>query len=70
MRTGYSVTKVAAFCGLGIIRPLSELPPDTIAVDLGAALGVLQGIAWLAVAFCLCRGLPVIAAGVPRLRGA
>jgi phosphatidylglycerophosphate synthase len=70
MRTGYSVTKVAAFCGLGIIRPLSELPPGTIGVDLGAALGVLQGIAWLAVAFCLCRGLPVIAAGVPRLRDA
>jgi phosphatidylglycerophosphate synthase len=70
MRTGYSVTKVAAFCGLGIIRPLSELPPGTTGVDLGAALGVLQGIAWLAVAFCLCRGLPVIAAGVPRLRDA
>ena len=70
MRTGYSITKVAAFCGLGIIRPLAELPPGTIDVDLGAARGVLQGIAWLAVAFCLCRGLPVIAAGVPRLRDA
>ena len=70
MRTGYSVTKVAAFCGLGVIRPLSELPPGTIGVDLGAVLGVLQGIAWLAVAFCICRGLPVIAAGVPRLRDA
>jgi phosphatidylglycerophosphate synthase len=70
MRTGYSVTKVAAFCGLGVIRPLSELPPGTIGVDLGAVLGVLQGIAWLAVAFCICRGLPVIAAGMPRLRDA
>jgi phosphatidylglycerophosphate synthase len=70
MRTGYSITKVVAFCGLGLIRPLSELPPGTIALDLGAVLGGLQGIAWLAVAFCIFRGLPVIAAGVPRLRGA
>src|SRR5688500_14536317 len=55
MRTGYSVTKITAFCGLGIIRPLLECPPGTIGVDLGVVVGVLQGIAWLAVAFCLCR---------------
>jgi hypothetical protein len=70
MRSGYSVTKIAAFCGLALTRALGSFPPGTISVDLGVALGVLQGIAWLAVAFCLCRGLPVLAAGVPRLRGA
>jgi phosphatidylglycerophosphate synthase len=58
MRTGYSVTKIVAFCGLALTR----------ALDLAVGLDVLQGIAWVAVAFCLCRGLPVIAAGFPRLR--
>jgi phosphatidylglycerophosphate synthase len=71
MRTGYSVTKIAAFCGLALARALSGFPPERVgAIDLAAALGVLQGIAWLAVVFCLCRGLPVIVAGVPRLRDA
>lgn len=68
MRTGYSVTKVTAFCGLAMAEALSGFPPG---IALGNAAGsmpvVLQAIVWLAVIFCLCRGLPVIVAGVPRL---
>jgi phosphatidylglycerophosphate synthase len=71
MRTGYSVTKVTAFCGLALAEALSGLPPETgLGNVVAPVLGVLQVIVWLAVIFCVCRGLPVIIAGVPRLRGA
>ena len=71
MRTGYSVTKVTAFCGLALAEALSGFPLDAMLGSLVAPLlGVLQVIVWLAVIFCIFRGLPVIIAGVPRLRGA
>jgi phosphatidylglycerophosphate synthase len=71
MRTGYSVTKVTAFCGLALVEALSGFPS-------GAALGSavvplldgLQVVAWSAVIFCVFRGLPVLIAGIPRLRDA
>jgi phosphatidylglycerophosphate synthase len=55
MRTGYAVTKVVAFCGLALTRALAGFgrPVDTL-------LQVFQGVAWLAVFFCVFRGLPVI----------
>jgi hypothetical protein len=55
MRTGYAVTKVVAFCGLALTRALAGVgrPVDTL-------LQVFQGVAWLAVFFCVFRGLPVI----------
>ncbi len=65
MRTGYSVTKVTAFCGLALVEALSAPPPGAL---LGAALAPMlsgvQVIAWLAVFLCVCRGLPVILTGV------
>ncbi len=65
MRTGYSVTKVTAFCGLALVQALSAAPPGAL---LGAALAPMlsgvQVIAWLAVFLCVCRGLPVILTGV------
>jgi phosphatidylglycerophosphate synthase len=71
MRTGYSVTKVTAFCGLALAEALSGFPPEaTLGNVVAPVLGGLQVIVWLAVIFCVCRGLPVIIAGVPRLRGA
>ncbi len=70
MRTGYSLTKIAAFCGLALARALARFPEQAAAIDLPAMLDVLQAIAWLAVGFCLSRGIPVIVAGVPRLRDA
>ncbi|HEY9014401.1 MAG TPA: CDP-alcohol phosphatidyltransferase family protein [Gemmatimonadales bacterium] len=50
MRTGYAVTKVVTFCGLALAQALS-LPGLTRA---------MQVTAWMAVAFCVFRGLPVI----------
>ncbi|MGH7579064.1 MAG: CDP-alcohol phosphatidyltransferase family protein [Gemmatimonadales bacterium] len=71
MRTGYSVTKVTAFCGLALAESLSGFPPGT-ALESAAApmLDALQPVVWLAVALCVCRGMPVLFAGLPRLRRA
>ncbi len=67
MRTAYSVTKVTAFCGLAMAEALSGFPAD---MALGAAassmVAILQVIVWLAVIICVCRGLPVVLAGVQR----
>jgi phosphatidylglycerophosphate synthase len=71
MRTGYSVTKVVAFCGLALAEALSGFPPEsTPGITAGSMLGGLQVIVWLAVIFCIGRGLPVILGGLPRLRDA
>ena len=71
MRTGYSVTKVTAFCGLALAEALSDFPEGTaLRAAVGSMLAVLQVIVWLAVIFCVGRGLPVILAGLPRLRDA
>jgi phosphatidylglycerophosphate synthase len=71
MRTGYSVTKVVAFCGLALAEALSGFPAESVpGITAGSMLGGLQVIVWLAVIFCIGRGLPVILAGLPRLREA
>jgi phosphatidylglycerophosphate synthase len=71
MRTGYSVTKVTAFCGLALAEALAGFPAGAgLGAAVGSMLAVLQVIIWLAVIFCLSRGLPVILAGLPRLRDA
>jgi phosphatidylglycerophosphate synthase len=71
MRTGYSVTKVVAFCGLALAEALSGFPPESApGITAGSMLGGLQVIVWLAVIFCIGRGLPVILGGFPRLRDA
>ena len=62
MRTGYSVTKVTAFCGLALAEALSGFPVE-------ATVG-LHVIVWSAVILCVVRGLPVLIAGIPRLRDA
>jgi phosphatidylglycerophosphate synthase len=71
MRTGYSVTKVTAFCGLALAEALSGFPAEaTLGISVAPMLGVLQVIVWSAVIFCVARGLPVLVAGLPRLRDA
>jgi phosphatidylglycerophosphate synthase len=68
MRTGYSVTKVTALCGLALAEALAGFPAETVPANAaGSMLGTLQAIAWLAVIFCIGRGLPVLLAGLPRL---
>jgi phosphatidylglycerophosphate synthase len=71
MRTGYSVTKVTAFCGLALVEALSGLPAQsTMGMSVGPMLGALHVVAWSAVILCVFRGLPVLIAGIPRLRDA
>jgi CDP-diacylglycerol---glycerol-3-phosphate 3-phosphatidyltransferase len=71
MRTGYSLAKVVAFGGLALAHALAGFPPE-IGLERVAApmLAALQPVVWLAVALCVFRGLPVLLAGIPRLRGA
>jgi phosphatidylglycerophosphate synthase len=70
-RTGYSVTKLMAFCGLALAEALSGFPAGaTLGISVAPMLAVLQVIAWSAVIFCVCRGLPVLVGGIPRLRDA
>ena len=71
MRTGYSLAKVVAFGGLALANALAGFPPETGLERVAAPmLAALQPVVWLAVALCVVRGLPVLLAGIPRLRGA
>jgi CDP-diacylglycerol--glycerol-3-phosphate 3-phosphatidyltransferase len=61
MRTGYAVTKVLTFCGLALAQAISGFPPETtVSPAVPSMMSVLLVIAWLAVVFCVFRGLPVI----------
>jgi phosphatidylglycerophosphate synthase len=61
MRTGYAITKTTTFCGMALAQAFRGFPPETRAARVvPAMMTVLQVIAWLAVVFCVFRGLPVI----------
>ncbi|HEY5939688.1 MAG TPA: CDP-alcohol phosphatidyltransferase family protein [Gemmatimonadales bacterium] len=61
MRTGYAVTKTTTFCGLALAQAFMGFPHGTpVARAVPSMMAVLQVTAWLAVAFCVFRGLPVI----------
>lgn len=61
MRTGYALTKIVTFLGLALVQAWHGMPPR--------ALPLLQGIAWLALGFCVFRGLPVIVSSLRRYWG-
>ena len=70
MRSGYAVTKVATFCGLALAQAFGGLSPETPwARMVPTMLEVLRVTAWLAVAFCIFRGLPVIISSLRRFWG-
>jgi CDP-diacylglycerol--glycerol-3-phosphate 3-phosphatidyltransferase len=61
MRTGYAVTKTTTFCGLALAQAFGGFPHATpLARAVPSMMLALQVTAWLAVAFCVFRGLPVI----------
>ena len=67
MRTGYAVTKVVTFCGLALAQASGGFPPDTgVAQAVPTMMTVFRVTAWLAVAFCIFRGLPVIISSLRR----
>jgi len=61
MRVGYSASKVATFCGLALAQAFAGFPSAAPPGRWAAPLLVLfRSIAWVAVGFCVFRGLPVI----------
>jgi phosphatidylglycerophosphate synthase len=70
MRTGYAITKVVTFCGLALAQAFNGFPPETaVAGSVPPMMTLLRGTAWLAVAFCVFRGLPVIISSLRRYWG-
>jgi phosphatidylglycerophosphate synthase len=70
MRTGYAVTKVVAFCGLALAQAFTGFPAEGWpARSVPTMMTVFQIAAWLAVAFCVFRGLPVIISSLRRYWG-
>ena len=71
MRTGYSLSKTVAFVGLALAQALAGFPAGGRAATLGAQMGeVSRGVAWIAVIFCVLRGLPVVIHGFKEHWGA
>jgi hypothetical protein len=65
MRTGYSVSKVVAFSGLALVHALGGFEPAPASEGaLADFLEVLRVVAWIAVGFCVFRGIPVIVRAV------
>jgi CDP-diacylglycerol--glycerol-3-phosphate 3-phosphatidyltransferase len=61
MRTGYSIAKTVTFCGLSLVLALRAYPAATAPWSLITTLEELcVGLAWVALGFCLLRGLPVV----------
>jgi phosphatidylglycerophosphate synthase len=61
MRTGYAVTKTTSFCGLALAQAFMGFPAETaVARAVPSMMTALHVLAWLAVVFCVFRGLPVI----------
>jgi phosphatidylglycerophosphate synthase len=67
MRTGYSISKVVTFTGLALAQAWSGFPADTRWANYAPSLlGAMQYAAWIAVTFCVLRGLPVIVRSLRR----
>ncbi|MES2305756.1 MAG: CDP-alcohol phosphatidyltransferase family protein [Gemmatimonadota bacterium] len=70
MRTGYSVSKVVTFCGLALAQAFSGYAADSrFGVLAPKMLDAFQITAWIALGFCVFRGLPVIVANLRRYWG-
>jgi hypothetical protein len=67
MRTGYAVTKVVTFCGLALAEAFGGFAPDTgVALAVPTMMTLFRATAWVAVALCIFRGLPVIISSLRR----
>ena len=70
MRIGYSVSKVVTFCGLALAQAFGGQPDGSRFAALAPQmLELFRGTAWVALAFCVFRGLPVIVANLRRYWG-
>lgn len=68
MRTSYAVSKLLAFTGLGLTNGLQAFAARGFVSGeiAGTCLWVANVFAWISVAFCLARGVPVIVEAFPR----
>ena len=66
MRTGYSVSKVTTFCGLALAHALAGFPGMIESRTVAVMVMGLQVLAWVAVLFCVFRGVPVIVGSMRR----
>lgn len=67
MRSSYGLSKVAAFCGLALGIALSNSPQGSVAYVASETLLAIFGVvAWIAVALCLIRGMPVVVGAIRR----
>ena len=71
MRTGYAVSKVVTFCGLALVLALDGYAEGSsrYADTASSLLKVFQATAWVALVFCVFRGLPVIISSLRRYWG-
>lgn len=70
MRTGYSVSKIVTFTLLTLAQALGGYPPEqALASYAPRLLDAGQWLAWVALTFCVFRGLPVIIANLRRYWG-
>ncbi len=61
MRVGYSIAKTTTFCGLALAQAFGGFPAEMARHGLvPSMMAALRVTAWMAVIFCVCRGLPVI----------
>lgn len=70
MRTGYAITKVVTFIGLGLVQTVAGTAfVGWRGITVAEFLLAIQAVAWLALAFCVFRGLPVIIGSLRRYWG-
>ena len=70
MRTGYAITKVVTFCGLALVLALRGGHAGVAAARTAAQMwDILRIVAWVALGFCVFRGLPVILGTLRRYWG-
>jgi phosphatidylglycerophosphate synthase len=70
MRIGYSASKLITFCGLALLQAFMGFPHEpALAGVVPPLLAALRGMAWVAVGFCVFRGLPVIIRSLRRYWG-
>jgi len=70
MRTGYSVTKIVTFTALTLAQALAGYPVEsTLGGYAAPLLRAGQAVAWVALGFCVFRGLPVVIANLRRYWG-
>ena len=67
MRTGYAMAKCIAFTGLALAHALyAYAQQGAISMRIAESIhSIAWAVAWLATAFCIVRGLPVIIEQLP-----